>query len=281
MKKGVQNILTKSPKKNGLLFCICICAVFITIIPGMLIGCSAIISDSPEESVPTDFDTAGSGLADDTGTQADHSNTDISGDTQNGNIENPSGQPLDLEEHNYKSVLLGKSNFICTDLDNKSLNINEIKQVVSDEDWVTASVIKFAVTDLDGDGDEEVALWIQANSDTDWGFEILDDQNGKIHGYTLWYRSFMNLKADGTFSTSHGAADSGMGRITFSETGYNIIETYSESTYDAINEEWIVEYFADNEPCSVDEFYEITEGQEQKADVEWYDFSENNINAVL
>lgn len=279
MKKRFKNILTKSPKKNGLLFCIC--AVCITIIPGMLIGCSAIISDSPEESVPTDFDTVSPGLADDTGTQADHSNTDISGDTQNEDIENPPGQPLDSAEHNYKSVLLGKSNFICTDLENKSLNISEIKQVVSDEDWVTASVIKFAVTDLDGDGDEEVALWIQANSDTDWGFEILDDQNGKIHGYTLWYRSFMNLKTDGTFSTSHSAADTGMGRITFSETGYSIIETYSETTYDAVKDEWIVEYFADNEPCSIDEFYEMTEGQEQKADVEWYDFSENNINAIL
>jgi len=42
-----------------------------------------------------------------------------------------------------------------------------------------------------------------------------------------------------------------------------------------------VKYFINDESCSEDEFNDVISGQEQKADVEWYDLSENNVNAVL
>ena len=296
MKKRFKNILTKSPKKNGLL--VCICTICITLISGMLIGCSAIKSDSPEEPVQIDLDTTNPSLEDDTNTQSDSTNiqtgddsaqvdsvddssTDISNDTQNGNIENPIEQPLTLEENNYKSILLGKSNFICTDLSNKSLNISEIKQAVTDDDSVTVSATKFAILDINGDGEDEIVLWLQINGISDYGFEILHYQNGEIYGYTLQYRAFMNLKTDGTFLFSSGAADFGIGKMNFSETGYSVNgQAYSQSGYDS-NNEFTVQYFVNDESCSEDEFNDVINGQEQKADVEWYDLSENNINAVL
>ena len=71
-----------------------------------------------------------------------------------------------------------------------------------------------------------------------------------------------------------------MGRMTFSETGYSISEAYTYTTHLG-DGEYTVEYFVDNEPCSMDDYFDVVEGQEQKADVEWYDFSENNINAVF
>ena len=91
----------------------------------------------------------------------------------------------------------------------------------------------------------------------------------------------MNLKTDGTFLFSGGAADSGIGKMTFSETGYSVnTQVYSQSGYDT-NNELNVQYFINDESCSEDEFNDILSGQEQKADVEWYDLSENNINAIL
>lgn len=91
----------------------------------------------------------------------------------------------------------------------------------------------------------------------------------------------MNLKTDGTFLFSSGAADSGIGKMTFSETGYSVnTQAYSQSGYDT-NNELNVQYFINDESCSEDEFNDILSGQEQKADVEWYDLSENNINAIL
>ena len=192
MKMRFKNILTRTPKKNGLLFCIS--AVCITLISGMLIGCSVIKKDSPGESAQI----------------------------ENGNAPNPPEQPLESPGNNYKSILLGTSNFICTDLGNKSLNISEIGQAVTDDDSITVNATKFAVTDLDGDGEEEVVLWLQINGVSDYGFEILHEQNGEIYGYTLQYRAFMDLKTDGTFLFSGGAADSGIGKMSFSETGYII-----------------------------------------------------------
>lgn len=259
MKKRFKNILTKSPKKNGLL--LCICAVCITLISGMLIGCSVISNDSPDDS-----------------------DTDISNDAQNENTEDPSEQSLGSEEKSYKSVLLGESNFRHrSGLVDKRLNISEIRRAVvaddDDDDFVTR-ILKFAVVDLDGDEEEEVVLWIRLNDDLDWGFEILHYLDGEIYGYPIWYRSFMDLKTDGTFSTSYSAADQGMGRMTFSENGYSVSEAYTHTT-PLGDGEYTVEYFVDNEPCSMDDYFDVVEGQDQKADVEWYDFSEDNINALL
>lgn len=293
MKKRFKNILTKSPKKNGLL--LCICAICVTLISGMLIGCSAIRNELPEETVQ--IESISTSLEDNTNTQtdsADDSSTDLSSDTptddsgtditsdiQNGNIENPPEPSVELEGNTYKSILLGKSNFICTNLANESLNISEIGQAVTDDESVTVSATKFTVMDIDGDGEDEAVLWLQINNISDYGFEILHYQNGEIYGYTLQYRTFMNLKTDGTFLFSGGAADSGIGKMIFSETGYNVnTQAYSQSGYDT-NNELNVQYFINDESCSEDEFNDILNGQEQKADVEWYDLSENNINAIL
>ena len=298
LKKRFKNILTKSPKKNGLF--LCICAICIILISGMLFGCSAIKNASQEEPVQIDFDTANPSLEDNANTQADsadNSGTDIFGDAQadsandtstdisvniqNENKENPLEQSLELEENNYKSILLGKSNFICTDFANKSLNISEIGQAVTDDDSVTVSVAKFAIADIDSDGEDETVLWLQINGISDYGFEILHYQNGEIYGYTLQYRAFMNLKTDGTFLFSSGAADFGIGKMIFSKTGYSVSsQTYSQSGYDSYNE-LTVQYYVNDESCSEDEFNDVINSQEQKADVEWYDLSENNINAVL
>lgn len=243
-------------KKKGVL--LCICAICITCISGMLIGCSAIKNDSAEDG-----------------------SMDITGDSQDGNIENPPDQSLALEENKYRSVLLGKSNFICTDLGNKSLNISEIGQAVTDDDSVTVTAAKFTVIDMDGDGEDEAVLWLQINGASDYGFAVLHDLNGEIYGYTLQYRACMDLKTDGTFLFSGGAADSGIGKMTFSETGYSVSAlACSQSGYDA-NNELTMQYFVNDEPCSEDEFNDIISGQEEKTNVEWHDLSEDNVNSAF
>ena len=305
MKKRFKNILTKSPKKNGLL--LCVCTICITLISGMLIGCSAMKNESPEETVQTvptspnlennapaqtdagdDSNTEITGVADDGSTDrtgaADDGNTDMTGATgemQNGSGENPSEQPVGSEENTYKSTLLGKSDFICTDLGNERINISGIGRAVTDDDSITVSSTRFASVDVDGDGENEVVLWLQINNASDYGFEILHNINGEIYGYTLQYRTFMNLKKDGTFLFSGGAADSGIGKLSFSETGYSVnTQVYSQSGYDS-NNELTIQYFINDESCSEDEFNESLGEQDQKPDVEWVDMSENNINAIL
>lgn len=190
-------------------------------------------------------------------------------------------QLLESNENNYKSILLGNRDFICTDLENQSLNITQIRQAVTDYDSITVNPIKFVVIDLDGDSKEEIVLWLQVNGIFDYGFEILHYQNEEIYGYTLPYRVFMNLKTDGTFLFEGSADDFGIGKLIFSTTGYSISEqVYSQLQYNS-NNILAIQYFANGETCSEDEFNDAINSQEQKTDVTWHDLSAENINNIF
>lgn len=195
--------------------------------------------------------------------------------------ENPvSVQPSDNTSimETYKAVLQGKTEFFSVNA-NKNLNISQLNQSVSDDSSVTAKATKFAIVDLDNDGSPEVILWLTVNNDDYYGFEVLRYQNGAVYGYTLWYRAFMNLKADGTFSFSSGAADNGFGTVKFTENTYSIDKiTYSESSYDSDNN-MSVSYFVDHESATEDEFLAAVNQQSEKADATWYDFTDDNIEA--
>lgn len=175
-----------------------------------------------------------------------------------------------------KAVLQGNTEFFSTDA-NKNLNISQLNQAVSDDSNVTATVTKFAIVDLDIDGTSEVILWLTVNNDDYYGFEVLRYQNGMVYGYTLWYRSFMDLKANGRFSFSSGAADSGFGTLAFTENTYSIDKiTYSESSYDS-NNNMSISYFVNQQSATEDEFLSAVNRQGEEPDVTWYDFTDENI----
>ncbi len=71
MKRRFKNILTGSPKKNGLF--LCICAVSITLISGMLVGCSTMKTDSSEEPAQTDSEAGNVAARNPAAIQADAS----------------------------------------------------------------------------------------------------------------------------------------------------------------------------------------------------------------
>ena len=199
---------------------------------------------------------------------------------QNSSEEENSGQQSSVE-NKYKSILMGNEDFICADLEQQSVNVQNIGLVITDDTNVDVKAVKFAIIDLDGDGGNEVVLWLSVNGISDVGFEVLHSQNDTIYGYTQYYREFMELKIDGTFTFSGGAADYGMGRLIFSDTGYSVDkQVYSQSTFDLSNE-LVIQYVANGASCSEDEFYNAMSEQDQKADVEWYDLSADNINTLF
>lgn len=180
----------------------------------------------------------------------------------------------------YKSVLQNNAGFLSTDA-NKELNIDQLNQSVSDDSNVSAEATKFAIVDLDNDGTPEVILWLTVNGNDYYGFEVLRYQDEVVYGYTLWYRAFMELKVDGTFSYSSGAADNGFGTLAFTKNAYSIDNiTYSESSFDADNNQRI-SYFVNNESATEDEFLSAVNKQNEKADATWYDFTDDNIAAML
>lgn len=180
----------------------------------------------------------------------------------------------------YKSVLQNKAEFFSTDA-NKNLNITQLNQAVSNDSSVTAKATKLAIVDLENDGTPEVILWLVVNNDDYYGFEVLRYQDGVVYGYTLWYRAFMELKADGTFSFSGGAADYGFGTVKFTQKAYSVDKiSYCESGYDSKNNQ-SVSYFVEHGSATEDDFLSAIKKQSGKAEAEWYGFTDDNIETML
>ncbi|MGM9606937.1 MAG: XAC2610-related protein [Oscillospiraceae bacterium] len=179
----------------------------------------------------------------------------------------------------YRAVLRGEATYFNT-FAGEDLTIG---QPWSQAGSVTIKVTRFAVLDLDRDGLPEVVLWLNYNGNDYIGFQILRVQDGAVYGYNLVYRAFEELKADGTFSFSSGAFDNGWGTITFAGDSYSVDQvSYCASSYDFDAHQYLSErYVVDHEDASGEEFEAAAGRQFAKPDASWYDFTEDNINAVF
>ena len=166
----------------------------------------------------------------------------------------------------FQSVLQNKTPFFSTDA-KKDLYVNQLDQAVSVDSSVEAKVTKYAIVDLENDGIPEVILWLVVNNNDDFGFGVLRYQDGAVYGYILPYRAFMDLKDDGTFSFSSGAADYGFGTAEFTKEGYTVKKiAYSESDYDSDNNQ-VISYFVNNESASKEDFLSAIDKQNGKAEL--------------
>lgn len=180
-------------------------------------------NESQKKNASAEHGFSSEGLPSGTDGAGAHVTENTSGEQSSGTAsKQDEGMPSGMEDK-YKAILLGEEDFVRIDfrVEDKSLNIKNIKQVVSEDD-VAAEVTKFAIIDLDGNGEDELVLWIQWNGDQVYGFEILFYQDQEVYGFTLPARGFQEPKADGTFYYSGGIGYSGTGRLQFSERGYTI-----------------------------------------------------------
>jgi hypothetical protein len=171
----------------------------------------------------------------------------------------------------YKAVLQNKAKFISTDEENE----------VYLDDFLTNGMIfdttfiinRFTVVDLDHDEVPEVLIELQAPD----SYEILRYNNGSVYGYIQGHRSFSHIKMDGTFSFSGGASYYGYGKLIFES---NVCETillgYYESDYEGTEINMI-----NNKPVTEKLYSSFSTQQDQKEDVIWYEFSQENIEQLL
>lgn len=178
-----------------------------------------------------------------------------------------------------RSILDGEAPFFSTG-SQKSLYISELNQMVSSDSKVTADIKSFAVIDLDDDGLPEVVLWLLINGNDFSGYAILHYQNEEIYGYSIYYRGFNNLKKDGTFSFSSGAADSGIGKLTFDDQTCTIDKyAYSESMWDSSGQH--ISYVLFGKKASREEVENEWKKHGAKEDVIWYDFTDENVEEYI
>lgn len=179
----------------------------------------------------------------------------------------------------YKAVLKGDTEFFNIDA-GEYMTIEGFVQSYFDSG--SSSIIGgFALVDLDSDGTPEVVLGDQANGIDNYGFEVLHYQGETVYGHRFFYRDFQDLKEDGTFSFSSGAANSGFGAVTFTEKTYAVNPmAYSESMQD-YSGNLVITYYVDGESSTANEFDEALKKQDEKRDAIWHSFTDDTVENLF
>lgn len=122
----------------------------------------------------------------------------------------------------------------------------------------------YTCLDVDRDGDEELVLWQTVGMDEHFGFLVLDAADSTVYGYEVGYRGMNELKADGTFSFSSSAFESGFGYARL-DGRFGIIAV-AESCYD----EDEIRYYRNGEAIPEEVFHALLEEQSNKPSASWY-----------
>jgi len=177
----------------------------------------------------------------------------------------------------YEAVLSGSMEFTDASTGN-TLDITRLSETITTED-IPCSVRQLAVVDLDQDESDELILWLRLGQDDYAGFVILRYQDGSVYGYPRSYRSFLELKQDGTFRLSGGTAYGGFGCASFSGTMgviFPLAEAETELLADGSSS---TIYRINGQNATEAEYLAFEAEQAAKPDVPWHknwgDFQKN------
>lgn len=175
----------------------------------------------------------------------------------------------------YKDVMYNKIEFYSTD-NKKKLYLNDFLN----NKEIYETIFKLTnFTVLNVDDDKVVVLELSIGDEPEF-YEVFHYTNGTVYGYLIEYRGLEELKVDGTFLYSSGAADNGVGKLNFNE---DVLETdilgYSSSSQG--NDNLIISYFINNKLATKDSYDSFLNEQLGKNDVEWFEFTQENIEMVL
>lgn len=180
----------------------------------------------------------------------------------------------------YQEVLRGEREFVDS-AGGGSLKLDQVGSAVTSDAGIRIEPDKYAVVDLDQDGEPEVIVSLKLNGDSPYGSLVLRCQDGIVYGYIFSQRELAAVKADGTFLASGGAADVGIGRLAFDGADVRVDEfTYSESGYDAKNNRSI-SYFVDHKEAGKEEYDQAYGEWEGLPDVKWQEMGSPDSWGIL
>lgn len=125
------------------------------------------------------------------------------------------------------------------------------------------SFSNYAFADLDAEGTSELLLGIVFNDEFAYGTLVLH-RTDVVTGYEFAYRQLMDVKQDGTFRYSGGAANNGIARLEFTQDGweYRILGSM-ESSGETIS------YFWDGQQVDQDTYNSHLDTHYFKDDIVW------------
>lgn len=127
---------------------------------------------------------------------------------------------------------------------------------------------RIALADVDLDGTLEAVLAFPL-SEFDTGYLVLDWLEGRVTAYEVVSRAMMDLKADGTFSYSSGAMDSGFGFLAFDGQAQKVVPVTWCQTGPADD----AQCFMDGSPADEADFLHALDVQAERPSVLWQSFT--------
>lgn len=154
-------------------------------------------------------------------------------------------------------------------LNNEKTFINEKGEAVLLKDYALgkgelaiplyADPTEYTFVDMDNNGTDELVI----NVSTGYGAYLVLCCNGfDIYGYEFGVRAFHQLKTDGSFIGSGGAASEYFCRLSFEDNKANVI-------YTAVKDSNIGRFELDGKECSIQELNEYINDWNLKEDVKW------------
>jgi|GEM_PF-5996854 len=148
------------------------------------------------------------------------------------------------------------------------------------EKWEPGS---FAVVDFDRDGSFEVVLEATRNGDKLVLFH--DPYDEVVYGYATVFRGMLELKKDGTYRGSSGAAYGHLMKLSVSSRypyEYMLAESFLDHSARDENGEEMPIYYVNNELATYEEYAAVWEAEfYSKESAEWYDFTAENIELYV
>ncbi len=174
----------------------------------------------------------------------------------------------------YKAVLKSECKYLSID-ERTYVYLDKYKNFMGMNLDKPVKTARFTVVDLDSDEIPEVVLYIE-----DIGYIVLHYVKDEVFGYNIVYRALLQLKMDGTFGFSSGAADNGVGKLIFSDNSSEIDSIgYAKSNFS--NGDISIRYYVNQKEVLEEEYYAFSEKQRNKKDVVWYEFTNDNIEFVF
>ena len=191
--------------------------------------------------------------------------------------------PANNARAELKSALLGEVNFTLydregrfTDVDISSAPHAAFPNLTEDYD---EKYNDFTVLDLDSDGRVEVVIQVMDVAGDNGGYLVLRWVGpGDIRCYIADYRTFWDLKTDGTFLRDRTyEAGYGWARMTFPESGNSMVmDIIAEGDYAEKGT-----FMIKGESVTLAEFTQARKVQDEKADMFWWRFEEQYILQLL
>jgi hypothetical protein len=213
------------------------------------------------------------------------SNTSVSSSTSSAQINISSENKPENNKNSvmeaYKRVLLNEIEFYSTENKKKVY----LKDFLSNEnifEGVTIKINQFAVVDMDGDQIPEVILKLTVVEEPNFS-EVLHYINGEVDGYFFGKNQLCDLKTDGTFRwLSGGLMYNGYGNLKFQNKSCESGKlAYLNSKYkDESYTTFTTSYYINNKQVTEDSYQIFVKEEDAKKDVEWYEFSQENISKM-